>query len=306
MKSVYLVAIIITIIIGSFFNWILCCEQTETITIEEEYIESVKEDYEEVVEDKKNAPVVNPLIIVDSTGSFSYKSNDNFNFHESDFIIIRPLGPGVDKGVMQVKEYLSSNKNVQITGFYEAREENTSAFPNLGYARANAVKNHLVAKGISAKQINTYGKEMDPLSEYRDVLVGPVSLVITEDAGFKNAEEVVGRIKEQPIVLYFETGKSTINLTEEQRERYLDIVRALDKVDDISVVIYGHTDNTGNAENNMILGKDRAEFIKAYLVRNGISAENIETVSKGQNEPVANNNTAEGRAENRRTVITIK
>ncbi|MCM5662438.1 OmpA family protein [Galbibacter mesophilus] len=295
MKSVYLVAIIITILIGSFFNWILCCDAiAEEVVVERTVVE-------------KTLPV-NPLIIEDSTGTFSYRTNDNFNFHESDFIILRPLENGVDEGIEKLNDYISPNeqKFIDVTGFYAANERNNSAFPNLGLARANSVKNHLIAMGISSKKINTYGEIKEDLVVNDSIYVGPVAFLITEDSNFKNAEAVIARIKEEPIVLYFETGKSTITLTDEQRAKYLDIVRAMDKVDDISVVIYGHTDSTGSTENNMALGKGRAEFIKSYLVRNGIPETSIETISKGEQEPVADNNTTEGRAKNRRTVITIK
>ncbi|WP_335967113.1 OmpA family protein [Galbibacter sp. PAP.153] len=297
MKSLYIIGILLTIIIGSFFNWVLCCDVvTEEVEIDEVI----------VVEEK--APVINPLIIIDSTGSFNYEANDNFNFNASDFIILRPLEQGVEDGVMQLKEYVGNDasKFVNVTGYYENSETNNSAFPNLGLARANAVKNHLIAQGISSKKINTFGELQDGLPKQDSIYVGPVSFLITNDANVKDAELIVKNIKENPIVLYFDTGKSTISLSEEQRLKYQDIVRAMDKVDDVSVLIVGHTDNTGNAEQNMVLGKNRAEFIKAYLVKNGIPSEEIVTVSKGQEQPIATNDTEEGRAENRRTVITIK
>jgi len=297
MKSLYLVGIIITIIVGSFFNWILCCE-----------VEAIPIENIETIAPKETSMVVNPLVIIDSTGNFNYKTNDNFNFNKSDFIILRPLGAGVEEGIAQLKDYLNGDgaKFIDVTGFYSIAEENNSAFPNLGLARANAVKNHLIAKGVSSKKINTYGELKPNLKVQDSIYVGPVSFVITNDSNFKDAEAVVENIKKNPIVLYFETGRSTITLTEEQRAKYLSIVQAMDKVDDVSVQIIGHTDTTGDTENNKVLGKERAEFIKTYLVRNGISSENIETISKGETEPIADNNTNEGRAKNRRTVITIK
>ncbi|MEL4307215.1 OmpA family protein [Joostella sp. CR20] len=296
MKSLYLVGIILTILIGSFFNWILCCEATETVSAPS------------TVAPKEIAPVVNPLVIKDNTGNFNYRTNDNYNFNKSNYIILRPLGEGVGAGILKLKDYINTEdgKFIDVTGYYSVSEKNTSAFPNLGLARAHAVKNHLIAQGISSKKINTYG-ELSPNLKIQDsIYIGPVDFTVTADSNFADAETVIEDIKKNPIVLYFDTGKSTISLTDEQRAKYSTIVQAMDKIDDIAVQIIGHTDNTGNPENNMVLGKDRAEYIKEYLVRNGISSEDIETISMGQTKPIATNDTEEGRAKNRRTVITIK
>src|SRR5690606_38725608 len=143
------------------------------------------------------------------------------------------------------------------------------------------------------------------VSETDSVIVGPISVVVTENANIKDAQAVVDEIKANPIVLHFDTGKSTIVLTEAQREKYLNIVRALDKVDNVSILVEGHTDQTGTAEGNLILGEKRATFIKDYLVQNGIAPIRIQTVSKGQTEPIADNQTDEGRTQNRRIVITV-
>ena len=95
-----------------------------------------------------------------------------------------------------------------------------------------------------------------------------------------------------------------IYLTAEQREKIANISHCVDKLG-VKIQVIGHTDNTGNAEQNIILGKKRADFTKDYLTRNGILEGNIETSSEGQNVPITDNETEAGRAENRRTVITI-
>lgn len=69
---------------------------------------------------------------------------------------------------------------------------------------------------------------------------------------------------------------------------------------DIVVEISGHTDSRGGREMNMNLSKNRAESVKAYLVSKGISSDRIETVGYGPDQPVASNDTEEGRLKNRR------
>jgi OmpA-OmpF porin, OOP family len=68
----------------------------------------------------------------------------------------------------------------------------------------------------------------------------------------------------------------------------------------------GHTDNTGTADNNYSLSRARAEAVRAYLLQKGIPAARFQKMEgKGQDEPVADNNSAAGKAENRRVVVRI-
>jgi OmpA-OmpF porin, OOP family len=81
-------------------------------------------------------------------------------------------------------------------------------------------------------------------------------------------------------------------------------VKALDNVERITVV--GHTDSTGAADYNMDLSKRRAESVKAYMVEQGIDASLITTEGRGLTQPVASNDTTEGRRQNRRVEIIVR
>jgi outer membrane protein OmpA-like peptidoglycan-associated protein len=70
--------------------------------------------------------------------------------------------------------------------------------------------------------------------------------------------------------------------------------------------IVGHTDSTGGAAINDPLSLRRAESVSAFLQDRGIRSSRIETVGRGANEPVASNDTAEGRAKNRRVEIFLR
>jgi len=71
------------------------------------------------------------------------------------------------------------------------------------------------------------------------------------------------------------------------------------------ILITGYTDNTGTSKANLFVGKKRAEFLKTKLLEKGIDKARIQTSSKGQADPVADNKTEEGRTRNRRVVIII-
>ena len=103
--------------------------------------------------------------------------------------------------------------------------------------------------------------------------------------------------------LEFESAKSTIKSSS---FTYLDgLAELLKKHPEWSVKLSGHTDNTGNASKNLQLSKDRAAAVKNYLVSKGADSANIETEGYGQTKPIASNNTAAGKAKNRRVEVNL-
>jgi len=75
---------------------------------------------------------------------------------------------------------------------------------------------------------------------------------------------------------------------------------------DVTVVISGHTDNVGSDEANRTLSQKRAQSVKDWLVSKGIPSGRIKVVGKGETEPMATNDTEEGRAQNRRMEFYVE
>ena len=75
---------------------------------------------------------------------------------------------------------------------------------------------------------------------------------------------------------------------------------------DLLIEVAGHTDSDGDAGYNQQLSQRRAEAVRDYLVGEGVAAENITAVGYGESEPVASNDTAAGKAENRRVELRIQ
>lgn len=71
------------------------------------------------------------------------------------------------------------------------------------------------------------------------------------------------------------------------------------------VIIIGHTDNTGDEGHNMALSLSRANAVADYLVATGTDANIVRTLGRGPNDPIASNETKEGREQNRRVDITV-
>jgi len=74
---------------------------------------------------------------------------------------------------------------------------------------------------------------------------------------------------------------------------------------DYQVIIYGHTDSIGTDINNKELSKKRADSVKEVLIRYGIKEIRLTAIGKGESEPVADNDTEEGRAANRRIEVEL-
>ncbi len=73
-----------------------------------------------------------------------------------------------------------------------------------------------------------------------------------------------------------------------------------------TVVVAGHTDNTGSASYNQGLSARRANAVAAVLIANGVSNTRIRTVGRGEDQPISSNLTSAGRAQNRRVEIVIR
>jgi outer membrane protein OmpA-like peptidoglycan-associated protein len=101
----------------------------------------------------------------------------------------------------------------------------------------------------------------------------------------------------------FATGKST--LLPIAQEKLTDVAKALNDQGYQSLLVEGHTDSQGSADKNMGLSQDRAEAVRSYLISQGIPSDKIRAQGLGSSRPVADNSTAEGRANNRRVEIVV-
>jgi len=82
------------------------------------------------------------------------------------------------------------------------------------------------------------------------------------------------------------------------------VVEGLKGSPDVRILIEGHTDSQGPDAPNKKLSKGRADAVRDYFIGKGIASSRLETKGYGETKPVADNNTAEGRAQNRRVELS--
>jgi len=103
----------------------------------------------------------------------------------------------------------------------------------------------------------------------------------------------------------FEFNKA--KLMDIAKQRLDKVVSALKEADaDKSITVYGYTDSVGSASYNDKLSQDRADAVRSYLVSQGIDASRISAKGMGEKNPIADNSTPEGRANNRRVEIVVE
>ena len=123
----------------------------------------------------------------------------------------------------------------------------------------------------------------------------------------KSRDTIIVLIKGKTVILKgvnFEFNKAT--LTKYSETILWRAYNAMIANPNVNVVITGHTDNVGSEKYNQNLSLRRAQSVKNWLVDKGIESNRMRTVGRGKLEPIADNNTEEGRLENRRIEFYVE
>jgi outer membrane protein OmpA-like peptidoglycan-associated protein len=112
--------------------------------------------------------------------------------------------------------------------------------------------------------------------------------------------------REGHIALYinFDTGKSTIK--PESKPIIEQITQMMKENPGLKIGVEGHTDNVGNPKSNKTLSDERAKSVVAAIAAQGIDTKRLSAAGYGQDKPIADNKTEEGRAKNRRVELVKK
>ena len=205
------------------------------------------------------------------------------------------VGEGFQAYKDSILNSISDGEILEITGFYRSDENVTTSFDNLGLARADEIRK--LFPDIPDDEIRFFSK----ITEEKE---GDQSNPFISSS-FKSAINGDNIKEVDDIALVYFPSNSTSKLDNAKIESYFDDVaeRVIKSGEKVNLI--GNTDSTGSGESNMKLGTKRANIIKDYLLSKGVPSSQINVSSKGENDPIASNSSAEGRAKNRRVELKI-
>ena len=117
------------------------------------------------------------------------------------------------------------------------------------------------------------------------------------------AENITSEVSSKSYSIEFETGSANIRAAS---YKLLDeIFESAVVAEGLKIGVYGHTDNSGSDDVNIPLSGKRADAVKAYLLKKGLTANRVESKGFGSSKPVAENNTETGKSRNRRVEIVL-
>jgi outer membrane protein OmpA-like peptidoglycan-associated protein len=103
--------------------------------------------------------------------------------------------------------------------------------------------------------------------------------------------------------ILFQTGKATLQTEAKTNVEKLAVI--LNKYEDTNILIEGHTDSDGSEEFNQRLSEARANTVAAYIAGQGVEGSRVTKVGYGEMQPVASNDTPEGKQANRRVEVAV-
>lgn len=158
---------------------------------------------------------------------------------------------------------------------------------------------NLSGTAASPKVKEQVDKELLPYSHQRYMIKTDIKVIIPA----VSCQEKFKKLLQQEQVL-FTKGGFNIDSSSDSLLKRLKLI--MNECKDFGVIISGYTDSKGDEEKNQILSLNRAKSVSNYLIKKGIDVQQLSTIGYGELKPIADNETKEGRAKNRRIEFTIK
>src|SRR4030043_1844845 len=194
------------------------------------------------------------------------------------------------------RNYSNSVKSMRGTVVFEGECSGANCAENCGYR---------MMIGKVAKGGNVLWIEVVPFNAGNDYyLTLVVKEAMKQDVTANDMFEALNRDGHIALYINFDTGKSTIK--PESRTIIDQIVGMMKANPGLKIGVDGHTDNVGNPKSNKTLSDERAKSVVAAIATQGIDTNRLSAAGYGQDKPIADNKTEEGRAKNRRVEMVKK
>lgn len=172
--------------------------------------------------------------------------------------------------------------------------------PAFEYAAVDLIDQNL---DLSGKIASTLQSEqlLEMLEPYREQGYNVNLNIVAADSAERRCQQQFNTLLTRSIA--FASGKNRIDMS--SFDLLEDLTDTTMYCPDALIIIEGHTDSRGNAENNQQLSQQRAEAVAAWLVKAGVDAKRLRVIGYGASRPVADNATEAGRAKNRRIEFKV-
>ena len=194
-----------------------------------------------------------------------------------------------------IRNYSNAIKSMGGTVIYEGMPQEAECAENNGL-------NMVVGKAV--KDGNEMWVEVVTLGGDDYYLTIILKELMKQDVTASNMFEALNRDGHIALYINFDTGKSIIR--DESNPIIEQIVQMMKSNPDLKIGVEGHTDNVGSPASNKTLSEARAKSVVSAIVAQGIPADRLSPAGFGQDKPVADNKTEEGRAKNRRVELIKK
>lgn len=216
----------------------------------------------------------------------------------------QPIIPNaVKQSFKQMPPYFKQNadKELEITGKYKENEPKPNTHPNMGVARAEAIKKELVDLGVATEQISTKGIAEPTLTTTN----GKTNKAIVFDVKDRKPmdKEVAETLTIKSFNVYFNLNSADFNRDRKTSEYFDNVRRYLVENPTKKILVEGHTDASGSVASNKILSDRRAKAVKDHFIQLGVKASQIETVGKGEIGATANYGAGGVKSERRSEII---
>ncbi|MFC2087269.1 OmpA family protein [Bacteroidota bacterium] len=212
---------------------------------------------------------------------------------------------------LQEKNNLLSAKNIKQNIMIGQRNANIDVLIKERDALNNEFKLEI------GKRTTEMNKKMQDIENEKSML----SKEVAYQAKINKRYDLVNQLFESKDALVFRSGNDVIirmqgfgfdvgksNIKPEYFSLLSKVQNAINTFPDSKVIVEGYTDSFGSDESNLKLSQERSDAVTTYLKANmnSLNSENISSIGYGENNPIANNETVEGRSKNRRIDIIIK
>ncbi len=191
--------------------------------------------------------------------------------------------------------------------------------PVPGQTNDNAQQSALIGAGIGAVLGAATGSDSE--ERFRNAAIGAAAGSVLGGVAGTNLDRQEAELRNElgagvgivntgsqlivtmPQDILFATDSATLTAT--LQGDLQDVAASLNRYPDTTVNVVGHTDNTGTAAYNLDLSQRRAQSVASVLISAGVAPQRVRVTGLGENQPVASNQTPEGRALNRRVEMII-